>query len=130
MAGPRTRFEGHVDRGRLEELVESCHALITPGIEDFGIMTVEAMAVGKPVVAFGAGGTLETVIDGRTGILFNSASPDALASAIKRLEASDLDAAAARERAMEFDVSVFHARWSALLGELGLGDLTGFAVEA
>ena len=70
LAGPRTRFEGHVDRRRLEELVESCHALITPGIEDFGIMTVEAMAVGKPVVAFGAGGTLETVIDGRTGILF------------------------------------------------------------
>lgn len=124
MAGPRTRFEGHVARGRLEELLGSCHALITPGVEDFGIMTVEAMAIGKPVVAHGAGGTLETVLDGTTGILFDHATSDALASAIERLEAGGLDPTAARARAMEFDLSVFRDRWSALLSELGLGDLT------
>jgi glycosyltransferase involved in cell wall biosynthesis len=125
MAGPRTRFEGHVDRGRLEELLASCHALITPGVEDFGIMTVEAMAVGKPVVAFAAGGTLETVIDGRTGILFDPDTTGGLAEAIERLECGTLDPAAARERAMEFDVSVFRRRWAHVLAELGLGDLMG-----
>ena len=123
IAGPHTRFEGHVERHRLDHLLASCHALITPGIEDFGIMTVEAMAAGKPVIAFASGGALETVIDGGTGILFEPATAEALASAIERLEASDLDPVAGRERAMEFDVSVFHARWSALLAELGLGDL-------
>lgn len=130
MAGPRTRFEGHVDKTRLEQLLASSHALITPGIEDFGMMAVEAMAVGKPVVAFAAGGALETVIDGRTGILFESATPSGLAAAIERLEASNLDPAAARERAMEFDVAVFRARWSALLAEVGLSDLARFADEA
>lgn len=123
IAGPRTRFEGHVERERLEDLLASCHALITPGIEDFGIMTVEAMAVGKPVIAYASGGALETVIDGRTGILFEPSTVEALASAIERLEASDLDPVAGRERAMEFDVSMFRARWSVLLAELGLGDL-------
>lgn len=129
MAGPRTRFEGHVDRARLLELLDSCHALITTGAEDFGIMTVEAMAVGKPVVALAAGGTLETVIDGKTGILFEPATADALAGAIERLEASGLDPAAGRARAMEFDTSVFRARWSHMLAELGLGDLTQFAAD-
>jgi glycosyltransferase involved in cell wall biosynthesis len=130
MAGPRTRFEGHLQKTRLEQLLASCHALITPGIEDFGMMAVEAMAVGKPVIAFAAGGALETVIDGRTGILFEAATSDELASAIERLEACKVDPAAARERAMEFDVSVFRARWAALLEELGLTDLARFANEA
>jgi glycosyltransferase involved in cell wall biosynthesis len=130
IAGPRIRFEGHVDKTRLEKILASCHALITPGIEDFGMMAVEAMAIGKPVVAFAAGGTLETVIHGRTGIMFESASSRELAAAIERLEASNLDSAAARERAMEFDVSIFRARWSALLTELGLSDLARFANEA
>jgi glycosyltransferase involved in cell wall biosynthesis len=130
MAGPRTRFEGHVDRQRLEQLLASCHALVTPGVEDFGIMTVEAMAVGKPVIAYAAGGTLETVIDGRTGVLFDPDTADALAGAIERLEAGSLDPAAARQRAMEFDLAVFRARWSALLVELGLGDLMTLAEAA
>jgi glycosyltransferase involved in cell wall biosynthesis len=129
MAGARTRFEGHVDRARLVDLLASCHALITPGVEDFGIMTVEAMATGKPVVAFASGGTLETVIDGETGILFDPDTSDALAEAIERLEASGLDPTAARNRAMEFDVSVFRARWSHMLAELGLGDLARFAAD-
>jgi glycosyltransferase involved in cell wall biosynthesis len=130
MAGPRTRFEGHVDRARLEELLASCHALITPGVEDFGIMTVEAMAVGKPVVAFAAGGTLETVIDGRTGYLFDPDTTAGLAGAIERLEAGSLEPADARERAMEFDVSVFRSRWAQVLAELGLGDLIERAFDA
>jgi glycosyltransferase involved in cell wall biosynthesis len=127
MAGARTRFEGHVDKTRLEQLLASCHAVITPGIEDFGMMAVEAMAVGKPVVALAAGGALETVVNGRTGILFESANSNELAAAIECLEASDLDPVAARERAMEFDVLVFRARWAALLAGLGLADLAVFA---
>jgi glycosyltransferase involved in cell wall biosynthesis len=127
IAGPRTRFEGHVSRQRLDQLLNGCHAVITPGIEDFGMTTVEGMAVGKPVIAFGAGGALETVIDGGTGILFGPATIDALAVAIEQFETTNFVPAVARERAMEFDVSVFRTRWSTILGELGLGDLAQFA---
>lgn len=123
MAGPRTRFVGHVTQAELEDFQRRCRALIVPGVEDFGIAAVEAMAVGKPVVAFGAGGTLETVVDGRTGVLFGSQTPRVVADALDRLERENLDPAAARERAMEFDVSVFHRRWADLLATVGLGDL-------
>jgi glycosyltransferase involved in cell wall biosynthesis len=123
LAGPRTRFVGHIERTRLLELIRRCRALIAPGTEDFGIVPVEAMAAGRPVVAFGAGGALETVVDGRTGILFESASQAALAGAIERFEATAFDPAVAHEQALRFDRSVFRDRWAALLIELGLGDV-------
>jgi glycosyltransferase involved in cell wall biosynthesis len=123
MAGPRTRFLGHVDRAHIDGLLARCRALIAPGIEDFGIVPVEAMAAGRPVVAFAAGGTLETVVDGRTGVLFKEASASALAGAIERLDSLSLDPAVARARAVEFDVSVFRERWRALLIDLELPEL-------
>ena len=70
LADSNVRFHGHVPRAELVSLIERCHALLLPGIEDFGIVAVEAMAAGRPVVAFGAGGALETVADGQTGVLF------------------------------------------------------------
>jgi glycosyltransferase involved in cell wall biosynthesis len=123
IAGPRTRFVGHIDRARLTDLLRRCRALIAPGTEDFGIVPVEAMAAGRPVVAFAAGGALETVIDGHTGILFDAATPLGLATAIERFESTAFDPLVAREQALRFDVSVFRARWRDLLDELGLGDL-------
>ena len=81
------------------------------------------MAAGRPVVAFAAGGALETVLDGSTGILFDAATPLGLATAIERFESTPFDPLVTREQALRFDVSVFHANWRALLDELGLGDL-------
>jgi glycosyltransferase involved in cell wall biosynthesis len=63
-----------------------CKALIFPGVEDFGIVPVEAMASGTPVIAFKKGGVLETVIDGKTGIFFNEQTPDSLINAVIRFE--------------------------------------------
>lgn len=123
LAGPRTRFVGHVERARLTELLARCRALVAPGTEDFGIVPVEAMAAGRPVIAYAAGGALETVIDGRTGVLFDSATPVGLAAAIERFEATSFDPAVAHNHALRFDTSVFRARWSTLLAELGLADL-------
>lgn len=123
LAGPRTRFVGHVPQAQLGDLQRGCRALIVPGVEDFGMAAVEAMAIGKPVVGLGIGGTLETVLDGQTGVHFGTPTARALANAIERLESLVLDPAAARDRAMAFDTSVFRARWSELLSGLGLGGL-------
>ncbi len=71
LAGPTIKFVGQVTRSHLVDLFERCRAYLVPGVEDFGIAPVEAMAAGKPVVAFGRGGATETVVDGQTGIFFD-----------------------------------------------------------
>ena len=123
LSGPRTRFLGHLDRSDVDDLLARCRAFIAPGVEDFGIAPVEAMAVGRPVVAFAAGGALETVLDGRTGVYFHQATPGSLAEAIERLESLELDPADARTQAATFDVSIFRDRWWSLLADLGMPDL-------
>jgi glycosyltransferase involved in cell wall biosynthesis len=119
-AGPTVRFLGRVDRRTLVDLFGFCHAYVVPGVEDFGIAPVEAMAAGKPVVGIDAGGVAETVIDGRTGVLFESQTVDDLAAAIERLDTLAIDPAACRARAEEFSVAVFHARWRDLFVRLGV----------
>jgi glycosyltransferase involved in cell wall biosynthesis len=91
-----------------------------PGIEDFGIAPVEAMAAGKPVIAFRAGGATETVVDGRTGIFFERQEVAALAEAIERLDGLVFTPATIRARAEEFDTSVFRQAWRELLARLGV----------
>jgi glycosyltransferase involved in cell wall biosynthesis len=93
-APPRTRFLGRVDDAILADLYARCRALVYPQEEDFGIVPVEAMAAGRPVLAYGAGGALDTVIPpgdpaGRapTGLLFRPQRPEALADAVRRFEA-------------------------------------------
>jgi glycosyltransferase involved in cell wall biosynthesis len=120
IAGPGTTFEGHVPRPRLIDLLSRCSAYVVPGVEDFGIAPVEAMASGKPVVAFRGGGVTETVIEGRTGLFFDSPTADSLADAIRTLDGMHLDAAACRARAAEFDRSRFLAAWGALLASHGV----------
>lgn len=126
LAGPRTRFLGHLDRPLLDDLLLRCRALIAPGLEDFGIAPVEAMAAGRPVVGFAAGGVPETVIDGQTGVLFARPTVASLVEAIERLESARLDPVLSRARALEFDVSVFRSRWAEVLRDLGMADLAGF----
>lgn len=120
LAGPSVRFLGRVDRPVLVDLFSRCHAYLVPGVEDFGIAPVEAMAAGKPVVAFRGGGVTETVVDGRTGTFFDEQTAEGLAAAIERLETLSLDPAVIRARAEEFDVSVFRRRWGELFARLGV----------
>jgi len=120
IAGPSVRFVGRVDRPILLDLFERCHAYVVPGEEDFGIAPVEAMAAGKPVVAFRAGGALETVIDGVTGVFFDRPETDALVDAIEHVDRLAVDPSALRAHAERFDVTVFRQRWRELLARLGV----------
>ena len=84
MAGPRARFLGYVDDRRLNDLYRSHKALLFCGEEDFGIVPLEAIGRGCPVVAFARGGALETVEPGRSGAFFEEATVDAVITAIEQ----------------------------------------------
>lgn len=113
MAKQNIEFVGWQPDEKLKEYYAGCVALIFPGEEDFGIVPVEAMASGKPVIAFASGGALETVIDSsnlRTGILFKEQTVDTLVDAMRRFRPDDFDPNALRNFALGFDRSVFKRR--------------------
>jgi glycosyltransferase involved in cell wall biosynthesis len=114
-AGPNVRFLGHVDEKDLLDLYRGCRAFVFPGEEDFGIAPVEAQAAGKPVVAYAAGGALDTVVDGVSGVFFEERTPESLAAAVRRLEGLSMDGAAIRANARRFDREVFRAQLSAFV---------------
>jgi glycosyltransferase involved in cell wall biosynthesis len=84
-----------------------CRAFVFPGHEDFGITPVEAQASGRPVIAFGAGGALDTVIDCETGVLFKQQTVDALIDSVQRFNSMRFDPQAARSNAERFSAEVF-----------------------
>jgi glycosyltransferase involved in cell wall biosynthesis len=113
--GAGTEFLGRVSDAERDRLLAGARALLFPGEEDFGIVPVEAQAAGAPVIAFGVGGAVETVIDGRTGVLFGEQSAAALAGAIERLEGLTLDQAAARANAGGFGRERFQMEMAAVI---------------
>jgi glycosyltransferase involved in cell wall biosynthesis len=92
-----------------------CRALIFPGEEDFGIVPVEAMAAGRPVIAFGRGGATETVIDGVTGVLFDEQTIAGLSQAIMRFEATPFEPGTIAAHARTFDAARFKSEMQALI---------------
>lgn len=86
IAGPSVTFRGRLSRTAVQEAVEGCRAFLYPQVEDFGITAVEAQAAGRPVIAFRAGGALETVVEGKTGLFFNEQTCESLSEAIQRFE--------------------------------------------
>lgn len=126
-ASPPVEFLGYVPDETLRELYRHCRALIFPGLEDFGMVPVEAEACGRPVVCYGAGGALETVVDGRTGVHFRPQTGAALMAAVERLESMAWDTAAIRRHSLGFSRQVFRDNMSDFFrAELPfLGDLDG-----
>lgn len=116
LAGPETEFRGWVDDAELARLYQTCRAFLFPGEEDFGITPLEAMASGRPVVAYGRGGALETVVDGATGVFFHEQHPAAMAQAIRRAEATAWDAATLRAHAEGFSRDRCRERLAAAIG--------------
>jgi len=114
-AGSRATFLGWQEPAALVDALRRARALLFPGEEDFGIVPLEAMACGTPVVAYGAGGALETVVDGETGVLFGAQSVDSIVDAMERVERGAFAAAACRRRALAFSREVFRARIEAEL---------------
>ena len=109
-AGQNIEFAGFRPDNDLVDYYRQCKALIFPGEEDFGIVPVEAMACGKPVIAFSKGGALETVIDTneiRTGILFDEQSPESLLAAIERFKRMEFNPDQLRNFSLKFDKEEF-----------------------
>lgn len=116
-AGPQTHFVPDPDDEQVRELYRGCRALLFPGEEDFGLVPVEAMACGRPVIALGVGGATETVVDGETGCLYTEQTAEALAEAVKRFESVErtLASDACIERAGTFATDRFEREMAAQL---------------
>lgn len=113
MAGPTVEFLGFVPDDALPGLMARCKAFIFPGFEDFGITPVQAQAAGRPVVAYGAGGALDTVLPGVTGVHFREQTVHELATAMQTFDAAAYDPAAIRQHALQFDTAVFNRQITA-----------------
>jgi glycosyltransferase involved in cell wall biosynthesis len=107
VAGPTVTFAGRVADQQVREALAGCGAFLFPGEEDFGIAPVEAMAAGRPVVAYAGGGALDTVVDGVTGRFFAPQTVEALADRLSSIDLSAFDPEALRAHAMRFDTRAF-----------------------
>lgn len=118
LAPPNVRFVGRQPRHRVRELLQRCKAFIFPGLEDFGIAPVEAMATGRPVIAFAGGGALDTVLPGVTGELFPVQSVESLVSVLQRFDPRVYSMEACRSQAERFSAAAFRARLLAHLSSI------------
>jgi glycosyltransferase involved in cell wall biosynthesis len=117
MAKHNITFLGSQPFAVLRDHYRRCRAFVFPGIEDFGITPLEAQASGRPVLAYGMGGVLETVVDGTTGLFFSEQTPQALRETVERFEAAPdrFDPAACRRQAEGFGPARFRAELRAFL---------------
>jgi glycosyltransferase involved in cell wall biosynthesis len=116
IAGPTIEFLGKVDDATLRQAYARCRAFIFPGEEDFGLTPIEAQAAGRPVIAFGRGGTRETVVDGETGEFFDEQTPEALAAVLKHFDHRAYDPVRIRTWARsKFDLDVFRSEFTDFL---------------
>lgn len=109
---------GRVSEEKLRALYANARALIFPGEEDFGIVPVEAMACGTPVIAYGRGGARDTVVDGVTGLFFESQSPESLRDAIKRFDAATFDRPTISAHAQTFSAERFRSEFAASVNRM------------
>lgn len=107
LARSNVEFLGRVTDEERDTLMAGAKAFIFPPEEDFGIVPLEAMAAGCPVIAYGSGGAPEYVIDGLTGVLFAEQTADSLVRAVRRFETMTFDEGVIRDKAREFDTEVF-----------------------
>lgn len=119
MAGDNIVFLGRQPFDVICKHYAECQALIFPGVEDFGIVPVEAMASGRPVIAFRKGGATESVIEDRTGIFFDEPTPESLIAAVKRYQSLNetFDPAVLRQHAQTFSKPNFLGRFRQFLAE-------------
>lgn len=103
------RFLGHVSDQQRLDLMAHCKAFVFPGEEDFGITPLEANAAGRPVIAYGGGGALDTIVEGMNGVLFYAPTSRALIEALRKFDANAFDPRQIRAHAEQFDTRVFQA---------------------
>jgi len=107
IAAPNIRFLGYQPDAVLQDYYARCRALIFPGEDDFGLTIVEAQASGRPVIGYAAGGVLETIQDGVTGIFFRRQTPECLNEAVERLEVTRFNYGIIRKSSLRFSTENF-----------------------
>ncbi len=107
LAGPTIKFAGWVSDEELIGYYQHCRALVMPQEEDFGIVSVEVQAAGRPVIAFRRGGATETVVNNQTGIYFSQATVDSLTHAVKQFGVRHWESKLMTTQAKKFDQKVF-----------------------
>jgi glycosyltransferase involved in cell wall biosynthesis len=125
MAKPNVEIMGRVDDDELANLYANCKAFVFPQIEDAGIVPLEAMSAGRPVIALNRGGSLDSMKEGVTGVFFNDQTVEGLESAVKKFEKMEFDPVKIRKHAEEFDVERFkekilgfiNKKWSAFINK-------------
>lgn len=110
ITGEYTSFIGKIGDEELKKLYAEARGLIFPGMDDFGMTPIEAQASGCPVIAFHAGGAIETVIENETGVFFQHQTVADLIAGLDRFEKINFDPQSIRQLAMRFDVSVFQSK--------------------
>ena len=116
-AGPDVTFLGWRSDDEIRELYRTSWATLQPGTEDFGMAPVEAQACGCPIVAFGEGGAAETVVPGETGILIDTATPEAFANGLDEARTKSFDPERLRQHALGFSKQRFLAGFQAAVDE-------------
>jgi glycosyltransferase involved in cell wall biosynthesis len=117
LAGPTVHFTGRASDARVAELLRSARALVVTAAEEFGIAAVEALASGRPVIALGSGGVLESVLEGETGAYYERSDPAALADVVAGFEPLDVDPAACVAAARRFGAHRFQTALRAIVEE-------------
>lgn len=111
MAGPTITFTGFVDSDEeVSRLVANAEAFIFPGVDDFGIAPVEALAAGTPVIAYQAGGALDYIVPGKTGEFFAEQTVESLVEALKKFDASKYKADDIKTFAAQFSTETFRQK--------------------
>jgi glycosyltransferase involved in cell wall biosynthesis len=113
LAPAEVTFLGRVSNEDLREAYRACRAVLMPGVEDFGIVPLEAMACGRPAVVFAEGGGVETVLDGRTGLHFREPTAASLRAAIDSLESVGFNGVTLRAQAESYGIKRFEERFRA-----------------
>ncbi|MBI2613613.1 MAG: glycosyltransferase [Candidatus Levybacteria bacterium] len=120
IAKSNIEFLGNLTDKELVGYYRACRALVFPGIEDFGLTILEAQSFGKPVIAFRAGGSLETIIEGKTGIFFNEPNIESLTKAIKQFNNMKFDPKDCIEQASKFSFEMFKKQFMSAINNIAI----------
>ncbi len=117
-AGPTVQLLGRREDKEVQYHMARCRAFIMPQEEDFGIGAVEAQSAGRPVIAYGAGGALETIVENQTGLFFPVQTPDSLCEAVRRFPGMSFDKQCCRNNALRFGIPRFKKEFAQFISNV------------
>lgn len=117
MAGPTIKFTGHIPTGEVIKHFQHAEAFIFPGLDDFGVVAVEAMAAGCPVVAYKAGGALDYVRHGKTGVFFDRPTVDSLVAAVTSIKNTEFNSKYIANQAQKYSEDNFQQKTKTFLAK-------------